>query len=165
MLLNQRHLLGADLDAEVAARDHDAVRHVDDLLEPLHRFGALDLGDDRSATIVTRGQLHRLAHVQLAARGQLVTPHVSAWEIALLISSGVVTAVPLVWFAEGARRLSLSTLGIMQYIAPTLQFLCAVVLYGEALTRAHVVAFACIWTAVALYTGDGVRRHVRAQPA
>ena len=55
-------------------------------------------------------------------------------------------------FAAAARRLPLSTLGFFQYVAPTLQFLCAVVLYGEKLTAAHVATFACIWAALCIFT-------------
>ncbi len=74
------------------------------------------------------------------------------------ILSGPATALPLLAFAEGARRLRYTTLGIVQYLAPTLQFLCAVVLYGETFTRHHAVAFGFIWTAVAVYVADSLRR-------
>jgi chloramphenicol-sensitive protein RarD len=74
----------------------------------------------------------------------------------LLIASGVVTAVPLVWFTEGAQRLRLSTLGLMQYIAPTGQFLLAVLVYGEPFTRTHAVTFAFIWASLAIYSADAL---------
>lgn len=70
----------------------------------------------------------------------------------LLVSTGVVTALPLLWFTSAARRLPLSTLGLFQYVAPTLQFLIAVLVFGEAFSAAHAVAFGCIWTALAIYT-------------
>lgn len=70
----------------------------------------------------------------------------------LLAMAGPITAVPLLFFAAAARRLSLTTLGFFQYVAPTLQFLCAVLLYGEKLTPAHVATFACIWAALAVFT-------------
>ncbi len=74
----------------------------------------------------------------------------------LLIASGVVTAVPLVWFIEGAQRLRLSTLGLMQYIAPTGQFLLAVLVYDEQFTRTHAITFVCIWVSLAVYSLDAL---------
>ena len=70
----------------------------------------------------------------------------------LLIASGVVTALPLIWFASATRRLRLATVGILQYIAPSIALAVAVLFYDEPFTRAHAVAFACIWTALALYS-------------
>ena len=75
------------------------------------------------------------------------TPHVSL----LLGLSGIISTIPLLLFAGAARRLPYSTLGMLQFLAPTLQFLLAVFLYGEPFTRAHAIAFAAIWTALALY--------------
>ena len=63
----------------------------------------------------------------------------------------MLTTVPLLLFASAARRLPYSTLGMLQFIAPTLQLLVAVFLYGEPFTRAHAIAFAAIWSALALY--------------
>jgi len=77
--------------------------------------------------------------------------------IALVACSGPVTVLPLLWFAEGARRLRYSTLGFFQYLAPTGQFLLAVLAYGEAFTRSHAVAFPLIWLAVLLYLSDARR--------
>ncbi|MFQ5720553.1 MAG: EamA family transporter RarD [Acidobacteriota bacterium] len=68
------------------------------------------------------------------------------------VATGVVTVLPLLWFAEGARRLRLSTLGIIQYLAPSLQFLLGVFLYREPFTTAHAVTFGTIWTALAIYS-------------
>lgn len=76
----------------------------------------------------------------------------------LLALGGVVTAVPLLLFAAGARRLRYSTLGLLQYVAPTIQFLLAVLAYGEPLTTAHLVCFALIWTGLAIYATDSLRR-------
>ena len=70
---------------------------------------------------------------------------------ALLALSGAATAIPLLLFTAAARRLPYSTLGMLQFLAPTLQLVCAVVLYGEAFTTAHAIAFGAIWTALALY--------------
>jgi chloramphenicol-sensitive protein RarD len=76
---------------------------------------------------------------------------------ALLVFSGVVTALPLIWFASAAKRLSFSTLGLFQYLAPTLSFLLAVAVYDEPFTPVRAFAFGCIWMAIALYTADSVR--------
>jgi chloramphenicol-sensitive protein RarD len=73
---------------------------------------------------------------------------------ALLVAAGVITALPLVWFALGVQRLRLSTIGLLQYLAPTMQFSIAVFVFGEPFTAAHAVAFACIWGSLALYTFD-----------
>ncbi len=71
----------------------------------------------------------------------------------LLVFSGVLTALPLVLFSAAAKRVNMATLGLLQYLNPTLQFFCAVVIFGEPLTIWHVIAFALIWTALALYSG------------
>lgn len=77
----------------------------------------------------------------------------------LLLLAGPLTAIPLLCFSAAARRLPLSTIGFLQYVSPTLQFLLAVGLYGESFDRARAGAFACIWVAVALFAIDSVRRH------
>jgi len=74
----------------------------------------------------------------------------------ILMLAGPFTVVPLLCFALAARRLRLSTIGIMQFIAPTLQF-CVGLAYGETLTVAHIVCFTLIWTAVAIFSGDAWR--------
>lgn len=76
----------------------------------------------------------------------------------LLAAAGPVTAVPLLWFANGARRLPLSLLGFFQYISPTLQLACAVLLLGESFTRVHALTFTFIWAGVALFLADSVAR-------
>ena len=92
------------------------------------------------------GQAHFLAH---------------GWRLDLLIIlAGPVTALPLIWFTSGARRLNYSTLGIFQYIAPSMQFLLGVFVYGEPFGTVQLVTFACIWTALAIFTGDSLR-HMR----
>ena len=75
----------------------------------------------------------------------------------LLILSGVVTAAPLLMFAAAGKRLRYATLGLLQYIAPTIQFLLAVLLFKEELGTAHLVTFACIWVGLAIYAADAVR--------
>lgn len=77
---------------------------------------------------------------------------------ALLVLAGAVTAVPLLLFAGAARLLPYSTLGLLQYIAPTLQFLLAITVFREAMTTAHIVCFALIWSGLALYVLSSVRK-------
>ena len=74
-----------------------------------------------------------------------------AW---LLGFAGVVSTTPLLLFTAAARRLRYSTLGMLQFLAPTLQFILAVALYDEAFTSAHAIAFGAIWTALVLYTAS-----------
>lgn len=75
----------------------------------------------------------------------------------LLIFGGALTALPLLLFTAAAKRLPYSTLGFLQYVAPSLQFLLAVVVFGEKLTLAHIVCFGAIWTSLLLFIGEGVR--------
>ena len=82
---------------------------------------------------------------------------------ALLVLAGALTALPLIGFAYAVRRVPLSVVGLMQYIAPTLQFLLGVLVFGEAFDRAHAVGFGCIWIALAIFAGDGLWR-MRTQP-
>ena len=76
---------------------------------------------------------------------------------ALLAASGVLTAVPLIWFAIGVRSLRLSTMGLLQYVSPSGQFLLAVALYREPFTATHALAFLFIWTSLAIYSWDALR--------
>jgi chloramphenicol-sensitive protein RarD len=76
---------------------------------------------------------------------------------ALLLLAGAATAAPLLMFAAAARRMPYATLGLLQYIAPTLQFLQAVLLFGEPLRPLHIVTFALIWAGCALYAWDSLR--------
>lgn len=76
----------------------------------------------------------------------------------LLILAGFVTTLPLVWFAKAARRLRLSTIGFIQYLAPSLHFLLAVFVYGETFVWHSAVTFGCIWTALVIYTIDAARK-------
>lgn len=80
-----------------------------------------------------------------------------AENILLLLGCGVVTAVPLMIYANGAKLLRLSTIGMLQYVAPTLVFLQAVFLFDEAFGPVKFLAFAMIWTALALYTTEMLR--------
>ncbi len=76
----------------------------------------------------------------------------------LLVISGALTALPLIGFAFAVRRIPLSVVGLMQYIAPTLQLLCGVFVFGEAFDRDRVIGFAFIWLALAMFAADGLLR-------
>ncbi len=76
----------------------------------------------------------------------------------LLLGSGVATAVPLALFAYGARRIPLSTVGLTQYLAPSMQLLLGVFFFGEPFPRARAIGFALIWCGLAIYAADGLRR-------
>lgn len=76
----------------------------------------------------------------------------------MLPLGGLITAVPLLWFAAATRRLRLSTVGFIQYLAPTLQFLLAVVFFGETFDESRWVAFGLIWAAVVVFVSDSAVR-------
>ena len=80
---------------------------------------------------------------------------------ALLIASGAITAVPLVLFAYGVRRIPLSTVGLLQYLGPTLQLLTGVFVFHEPFTSARAVGFGLIWAALAIYAAEGFWRNAR----
>ena len=128
------------------------------------------------------GLLRKIAPVDatagLAIETTLLAPFAAAWlawsfssgqptfgdssaDIVLIAVAGVVTTVPLLLFTAAARLLPYSTLGMLQFIAPTLQFLIAVLLYGEPFTTAHAIAFGAIWAALGLYV-LAIVRHARA---
>lgn len=75
----------------------------------------------------------------------------------LLMAGGLVIALPLLWFANAARRLPYSTVGFLQYIAPSIQFLLAISVFGETLHWTRLFAFGLIWAALALFTYDTLR--------
>ena len=93
----------------------------------------------------------------LAGRGTGHFGVVSRTTDLLLVFAGVATAVPLLLFTSAARRLRLSTVGFLQFLAPSIHFLLAVWLYGESFTAAHAFCFGTIWAALALYVVDAMR--------
>ncbi len=85
----------------------------------------------------------------------LATAPADTW---LLLGCGVVTAVPLMLYANGAKRLRLTTIAILQYIAPTMIFLCAVIAFGEPFGTARMIAFPMIWAALIIYSTTLIRQ-------
>jgi chloramphenicol-sensitive protein RarD len=136
-------------------------------------------------SFATYGLLRKIVHVEslagLTIETALLFPIALIWllvggavgrpmfgvdgtENGLLMAAGIVSTIPLLCFTAAARRLAYSTVGMLQFIAPTLQFLLAVAVYGEPFTWAHGVAFGCIWTALILYMSAMVRdRRLQAQ--
>jgi chloramphenicol-sensitive protein RarD len=129
-------------------------------------------------SFATYGLLRKISTVDavagLAIETSLLLPFTLAWlawglaagapafgtttrETVLLLLAGLVSTTPLLLFTGAARRLPYSTLGMLQFLAPTLQFALAVGLYGEKFTAAHGIAFAAIWAALALYVAAIVR--------
>lgn len=117
-----------------------------------------------------------LAPIALAAlwwwhgQGTLSFGHLDRGTDLLLAASGLVTALPLVWFANAARRLRYTTVGFLHYTTPTLQFLLAVAVFGEPLGPGRLLSFVLIWCALGLFSVDLWRRGVsgrraRRQPA
>lgn len=94
-----------------------------------------------------------LAYLLIQGGGEAL--HAGSGTLALLALAGPVTAVPLALFAYGARRLRLSTIGLMMYMNPTVQMVVAVFALGETFTPAHAVTFGAIWIGVALYAWPG----------
>ncbi|MCK8483778.1 EamA family transporter RarD [Aliiroseovarius sp. S2029] len=87
------------------------------------------------------------------------------WDSALLVASGLITAVPLMLFSFASRRLALSTVGLVQYLNPSLQFTCAVAILGEQVTLWHMIAFPLIWLALAIYSAEAYRQDRAARRA
>ncbi|MCJ0826807.1 EamA family transporter RarD [Luteimonas sp. 50] len=98
----------------------------------------------------THGEGGFVAHGGVAAWGWIAG--------ALLVFGGVLTALPLIGFADAVKRIPYSMVGVLQYIAPTLQLLCGVLVLGEAFDRDRAIGFGFIWLALALYAGDGLLR-------
>jgi chloramphenicol-sensitive protein RarD len=81
------------------------------------------------------------------------------WSLVLiLISTGVVTGLPLVWFGHAARHLRMTTIGFLQYLAPSFSFFLGVYLYHEPFTRAHLITFTFIWVALVIFTVEAIWR-------
>ena len=107
-------------------------------------------------TLLTPIALLYLLNLQ---RGGVLIFGPASWSFALLlVSTGVVTGLPLVWFGHAARHLRLTTIGFLQYLAPTGSFLLGVFLYHEPFTHNHLITFILIWAALAIFTAEAVHR-------
>jgi chloramphenicol-sensitive protein RarD len=140
--------------------------------------GAIWISLTLAASFATYGFLRKVAPVEslegLSIETLFLTPLALGWVVwlsrtgdsaflqsrltdLLLILGGAVTAIPLLLFTAAAKRLPYSTLGFLQYVAPSVQFLLAVLVFGEPLTAAHLVCFGAIWAALAIFVGEGFR--------
>ncbi|WP_347310239.1 EamA family transporter RarD [Defluviimonas sp. SAOS-178_SWC] len=106
--------------------------------------------------LLSPAALYYMVHLARAGTGHFLEGvSFDSW---MLFGCGAVTAVPLILYANGAKRLKLSTIALMQYIAPTMIFLTAVFVFGEEFGSARAVAFPLIWAALVLYTWSMVRQ-------
>ena len=104
----------------------------------------------------------------LTAQGSTTFTTEGPWHTALLVLSGVATAIPLLLFAAAARRVPLVTVGLLQFITPVLQLLCGVLLLDEHMSAQRWVGFGIVWVALVVLTVDAVRNRVtrpRVQPS
>lgn len=101
----------------------------------------------------------------LEGSGQAAFGHASPGTSLLLAGAGVATAIPLLLFATGARLITLTTLGFLQYMAPTIQFMLGVFLYREPLSTERLIGFCLIWLALIVYSIEGMRQGRRARLA
>lgn len=99
------------------------------------------------------------------SNGEAVFLNTTAWINLLLLAAGAATALPLLFFGAAARLIPLSTMGLLQYVAPTLQFLLGVFVYAETFTTERFIGFCIIWLALLVYTVEnaGHRRAARLQ--
>ena len=102
-----------------------------------------------------------IAWLSLQQRGHFLT--LSWYDSMLLLGCGAVTAIPLMLYANGAKRLRLTTIAVLQYIAPTMIFLCAVLVFDEPLGQARMIAFPMIWAALVIYSITLIRQMLAAK--
>ena len=102
--------------------------------------------------------------VLLGVKGTVSFGTIDSWTTTLLVLAGFVTSLPLLAFTSAARRLQLTTMGILQYIAPSTYFFMAVFYYQEPFTVAHLVSFGFIWTGLAIFMADSIYLHRRSEP-
>ncbi|TYS59908.1 EamA family transporter RarD [Sutcliffiella horikoshii] len=121
------------------------------LIKKMVQVGAL-VGLAIETLLITPFALLFLGYVHAGASGS-GGAFGSDFEVTLLLLlAGVVTAVPLLLFASGAKRIPLSMVGLLQYFAPTIKLIMGVYLFHEPFTSAHLIAFVCIWVALGIYT-------------
>ena len=129
-------------------------------------YGMIKKGLDLGPVVSVTAEVLLLAPLALGWVILAGTQASGSWQThALLALSGPLTATPLVLFSFAARRLKLSTVGVVQYLNPTLQFGCAVLAFGEPFTRWHALAFPLIWLALAIYSIATIRQDRAARRA
>lgn len=131
----------------------------------LRKTGALGALEGLSLETLLLFPLAAAALAWLFATGQDSFTHAAPGTQWLLLLAGPVTAVPLLFFAAGARRIPLSLLGLLQYTGPTLQLLLGVWLWNEPFPAQKQVGYALIWLSLALYAAEGLWMNTRQKPA
>ncbi|MGW6281037.1 EamA family transporter RarD [Kribbella sp. NPDC055071] len=101
------------------------------------------------------------AIVVLGARGDATVTHHGTGYLVLVLLTGPITAVPLLLFGAAATRVSMTTLGLLNYIAPIMQFLCGVLIFHEAMSPMRWLGFSLVWLALVIFTYDGMTRRRR----
>ncbi|WP_430790033.1 EamA family transporter RarD [Virgibacillus flavescens] len=102
-----------------------------------------------------------LLYVPLFTENKIVQHSVLSSTTLLLVGAGIVTAIPLLLFASGAKKIPLSMVGFLQYFAPTIMLILGVFVYEETFTTAHLISFMLIWIALIIYMGSAYRRPSR----
>lgn len=125
---------------------------------PLRSLGGLTL----ETAFLFPAALGYLLYVGVTAQGRFL--HAGAGSDLLLIGSGIATAIPLLLFASASQRIPLWQLGMLQYLAPTLQFLFGIIVFHEPITATQIGGFALIWLALLIFALEGYR-HARLQAA
>ena len=92
----------------------------------------------------------------LQVRGDLTFAHDGPGNAALLIGTGVVTAIPLLLFGAAATRLTLTTIGILQYLGPIIQFITGLTIFDETMTTERWIGFVLVWIALVIFTVDAI---------
>ncbi len=126
------------------------------------RSGTAVTGPADSSSAVIAGSVPKACDEPLPGSGSSHAFGTEPTITALLLSAGPVTAVPLLLFAYGARRIPLSVVGLLQYIGPSIQLALGVWLYGEPFGGARLLGFGLIWAGLALYSAEGLWRGWRA---
>ncbi|MBB5982744.1 EamA family transporter RarD [Kribbella solani] len=109
----------------------------------------------------TVAPLALVAIAVLGMHGDATVTHHGAGYLALVVLTGPITAVPLLMFGAAATRVSLTTLGLLNYIAPIMQFICGLVIFHEQMTSMRWVGFSLVWVALALFTFDSMHTRRR----
>ncbi|NLI90855.1 MAG: EamA family transporter RarD [Peptococcaceae bacterium] len=133
-------------------------------------FSAYSLVKKRVDTEVVMGlSLETLAVLPLAigyllyqnVHGQPVYSSLSLREMLFILGTGIVTAIPLLLFSDGAKKVPLTTVGFIQYLSPTMSLLLGIYLYHESFTWIHILTFSFIWTALLIYSFSQVNGYAR----
>lgn len=133
-------------------------------------FGCYGLLKKIAPVGATEGLVIESAVLAIPAVGLLVLLHttgeaafgeVSVTHAVLMVAAGVVTAVPLMFFAAAARRVPLTTMGLVQYLTPIMQFVLGVLVFAEPMPASRLAGFVLVWLALALFTADLIRRNRR----